>query len=286
MISVIVPHLNDPGLPACLGSLTTDQEFDGDWEVLVIDNGSTEPPDALCSQFDRVRLLHETEPGPGPARNMGVSAAKGDILAFTDADCIVARDWLVQIARAFADDASQVIGGEISVPFKDPAHPTAIEAYERVYSFRNKAHIDDGYSAAANLAVRPAVFERVGGFGGRDTAEDQLWGQKASAMGFPPTYIPEMRVSAPARASWTALQDKWGRHIAHHFNAVGGGPKWIARAFAVFVSPIFEIPHIARTDLLSGPRQRLLCFFGLTRIRVYRAVRMLSPNRTNIRWND
>ena len=286
MISVIVPHLNDPGLEACLRSLVTAQDYDGAWEVLVVDNGSVHPPEALCSRFDRVTLLHEPEPGPGPARNTGVAAAKGDILAFTDADCVVASDWLVQIDRAFQDKRMQVIGGDITVPFRDPSDPTAIEAYERVYSFRNKKHIEDGYSAAANLAVKTAVFERVGGFGGRNSAEDQIWGQRASTMGYPPCYIPKMCVHTPARATWTKLQDKWGRHIAHHFNASGGGTKWIVYAFAVLISPAFEIAHIARTDLLSGPRQRLLCLMGLVRIRGYRAIRMLSPNRTKLRWND
>ena len=88
LISIIVPHLNQPEeLEHCLRSLES-QTLDRDlFEVVVVDNGSSTLPEAVVSRYPRTRLSQELKPGPGLARNRGVSETAGDILAFIDADC-------------------------------------------------------------------------------------------------------------------------------------------------------------------------------------------------------
>lgn len=83
-VSVIIPHLNQhEALTRCLASLAGQ----GAAEIIVVDNGSRAPLDDVMAAFPDVRFLREPTPGPGPARNLGVMHATGEVLAFIDADC-------------------------------------------------------------------------------------------------------------------------------------------------------------------------------------------------------
>ena len=93
-ISVVVPHMDQlDGLAACLESLEAQTLDRSLFEVIVVDNGSTCRPEAVIAQHPGVRLLEEPEPGPGPARNLGVNNAAGEILCFIDADCRAHPGW-------------------------------------------------------------------------------------------------------------------------------------------------------------------------------------------------
>lgn len=289
MISVIIPHLNDPGLEACLLSLDAQEGYSGAWEILVVDNGSVEPPQALCDRFERVRLLHEPLQGPGPARNKGVAEAKGEILAFTDADCRVAANWLTEIAAGMSDPSTTVLGGAVNVAYDNPQHPRFTEPYERVYSFRNDEHIAQGYSASANMAVRAEVFDKTGGFGGRDIAEDQEWGLRASRMGNPPKYRASMIVHNSSRKDFAALKRKWTRHIIHDYNAMTSSKAWIFRALSLVASPLLELQLVITSPKISGLKERFLCFCCLCCVRAYRSWTMIAimlRGEMEIQWND
>src|SRR3981189_987749 len=103
LISVIIPHLNQPDdLEACLCSLGA-QNLDHDlFEVIVVDNGSAVlPAEVVARHPGRTRLLQEARPGPGPARNTGAKSATGEILAFLDADCSAQSNWLGSCLQSF-----------------------------------------------------------------------------------------------------------------------------------------------------------------------------------------
>ena len=88
LISVVIPHLNQPeALDTCLTSLDSQSLERLLFEVIVVDNGSASIPTDIVVNHSGTRLLQELQPGPGPARNFGVRAANGDIIAFIDADC-------------------------------------------------------------------------------------------------------------------------------------------------------------------------------------------------------
>ena len=98
LISIIIPHFNQPSYLARGLSALTAQKDDAACEILVVDNNSAIIPTEIVAAFSDVQLLSETTAGPGPARNTGVSAASGDILAFIDADCLAQPGWLAAIA--------------------------------------------------------------------------------------------------------------------------------------------------------------------------------------------
>lgn len=281
MISVVIPHLNQPeALERGLACLSRQTGLSHEVEIIVVDNGSKTSPADICNRFSGVRLLHQPVPGPGPARNMGVAAASGTILAFVDADCLPAPDWLSAIATRFAATPQAcILGGDVRILLKDPARPTWIEAYESVFAFRMKKYIKEkGFTGGGNLAVRAHVFRRVGDFLGITIAEDTEWGQRASRLGYRVRYEPAMIVYHPARRSFAELCEKWDRHIAHDFNDIRAKPlgrwRWLLRAGAVLVSPVPELARIAVSDRLPNLRARALAVYGVLRVRTYRARKM------------
>lgn len=286
-ISVVVAHLNQPDLLRRLLRSIYDQDFAMETvEVIVVDNGSRALPLAVLAEFPAVRLEQETTPGPGHARNRGVAAARADLIAFTDADCTVERDWLAVIAARFAADPGLgILGGDIRLTTEEPGRPTMAEAFECVYAYNQRRYIErEGFSVTANMAVRRSVFETVGPFAGIAVAEDMDWGQRATRMGQPLAYEPAMVVHHPARRSMADLRAKWDRNTSHHYQVRAIGPagraKWALSALAMAVSAPAEIPRILTTDRIAGGRGRAKAFLGLAAIRLYRAWRMLATLAT------
>lgn len=282
-ISIIVPHLNQPDLLETLLVALAAQTIHWErMEVIVIDNGSRELPRAVVERFPGSLLAVEPTAGPGPARNRGVALARAPILAFIDADCRPETDWVERIlARFEADPALDIIGGDVRVFPADYSAPTVAEAYDALYAFRQQHYITrQGFSVTANLATRQAVHNAVGPFAGIAIAEDTDWGQRAGRLGYRTVYAPEVVVHHPARRSLAELYIKWDRNMGHHFTAYAGTPlgkvKWLAKAAALAVSPIGEVPYILRSDRVAGVRMRWQAFGALSAVRLYRTRRMLE----------
>ena len=295
MISVIIPHLNQPEMLArCLQSLVAGKRPAA--EIIVVDNGSDTLPTAVCAAFPDVQLLHEAEPGPGPARNLGISVARGDILAFIDADCLADPAWLSAAEAAMAKPSADILGGDVRIAYTDPARLTVLEAYESIYAYRMDRYIaKEGYTGTGNLVIRRDVAQDVGPFAGISVAEDRDWGQRATAKGYGIHYVPEMKVYHPARTTFAELKAKWDRHIAHEYISAGtrrfGRLRFLLKTCAMGISPLAEIPRIAASDRISGIRDRLKAFVGLARIRFYRTRVMATlllgrdPEQVAGRWN-
>ncbi len=287
-ITVVIPHLNQPdNLARCLAALADNTRAPD--EIIVVDNGSAILPDVPA----HVTLIQEKTPGPGPARNAGVAKARGNVLAFIDADCLARYDWLEEAERGIV--RADILGGDMRIGYGDPARLTMTEAYESVYSFRIQRYIaQEGFAATANMVVRREIFDAVGPFGGLHMAEDRDWGQRATAMGYEIAYAPRMRVYHPARRSFPDLYLKWDRQLAHDYGAITDGAgrlRWWLKAVAMGLSPLVELSRIAGSRRIKGVGPRIKAFVGLCRIRLYRAGRMVDlglrgrPERLAAKWN-
>lgn len=280
-ISVIIPHLNQPeALAACLRALEGQRDGPAGFEVIVVDNGSRALPSAICEAFDWVTLHQELKPGPGPARSLGAKLAKGEILAFIDADCIASSTWIGAIHTFFSTNpAIHVLGGDVRIARDGP--PNQIAAYEAIYGYRMQLYVTrDNYTATCNMAVRKKVFMAVGDFADISIAEDVDWGQRATEMGYRIAYVAEVGITTPARATFAELSRKWRRHIGHDYEGTIPLPlgklRWTFRALSLAASPVIELPKILRSPRISGPRERFLALICLIRIRIYRAWIMLG----------
>jgi len=284
-VSVILPHLNQIGwLEKSLQALRQQTYPRDNMQIIVVDNGSR--PEALnyLKGIADITVLHESEPGPGLARNLGVRNADHEFLAFIDSDCLAAPDWLMAAVGKLSENPDCAIGGDVRIGIEDPENWTDLEAYESVFAYRMDTYIKkQNFTGTGNLAMKRATYEKVGPFAGINVAEDRDWGRRAHELGVRTLYCPQMRVYHPARKEFSEMQQKWRRHSLHDFedyrNAGKSRLAWYARAFAVFASGFVHILKIAASDRVPGLRNKAKAARCLIKIRSFRAAFMLTLSR-------
>jgi glycosyltransferase involved in cell wall biosynthesis len=228
-ISVVIATYNRAALlDTALAALRRQQFAPGD-EVLVVDNASTDETARVVRLASGdfpvpLRYLHEAEPGKTPALNTGLAAARGDILALTDDDVLVADDWIAAIRRAFASPDVALVGGRVDPRWEREAPRWLRVEQHGVYGpmcsplallhYGEAQELGARTAIGANMAVRRAVLDAVGGFAPhlgrvRDTllcGEDHDFCQRVVAAGYRGEYRPEIRVRHWVPAERTRLR--------------------------------------------------------------------------------
>jgi GT2 family glycosyltransferase len=158
--SVVVPTYRRHDLLCRLISALLAQRFEGDlFEILICDDAADPQTAELVASFAsrdgrQVRYLPVTQShGPAAARNVGWRAARGEIIAFTDDDCVPDPDWLAAGVAAF-EPAVDAVWGRLEMPL--PAEPTDYA--------RDAAGLAEAVFVTANCFCRRSALERVGGF--------------------------------------------------------------------------------------------------------------------------
>ena len=179
---VIIPHYNDSArLGRCLDALRAQDRAGVD--VVVVDNGSTEPLDQAKAANPDVRFVTEPGKGAARARNRGVAESRAEAIIFLDADCVPQPDWLAAARRAAG--SADIVGGAIDVFDETPPPRSGAEAFETVFAFNYKDYIErKGFSVTANLVTTRTVFEAVGPFT-NGLSEDAEWWRLTKACGSP-----------------------------------------------------------------------------------------------------
>lgn len=112
-VSIIVPTYNgEETLPLCLDSLMKLNYPKGKFEIIVVDNNSTDRTKDIIKNYP-VKYVFEREKGCASARNKGIEESSGEIIAFTDADCIVDKNWLKNIIKPLKNESIGGVGGKI-----------------------------------------------------------------------------------------------------------------------------------------------------------------------------
>ncbi|MFO0945329.1 MAG: glycosyltransferase family A protein [Planctomycetota bacterium] len=155
-VSVVVPTRNRvQDLERCLECLRGQSMPPDQFEILICDDGSESSSakeiERLCGGDARVRYLRQDPRGPAAARNMGVRAARGTIIAFTDSDTLPSRGWLAALIAPFADAEVAAVEGPVRPP--EP----------RVSPLQDAPRSEGGVYLTANMAYRRSVLETVGG---------------------------------------------------------------------------------------------------------------------------
>ena len=164
-VSIIIPVFNQGNeLSACLRALKSQTYQDGRFEVIVVDNGSNPPIRRVADPFTFVHCISEPKPGSYAARNSGIRAARGEVIGFTDADCLPAADWIERGVSAVRGlPGPGMVGGKVELTFQDPRRPTAAELFESVFGFPQDRYITHlGFSVTANLFTTRATVDDVG----------------------------------------------------------------------------------------------------------------------------
>jgi glycosyltransferase involved in cell wall biosynthesis len=169
LVSVIIPSYNSEAtIEATLRSVLA-QDFEEDYEVIVSDSSTDETPALIRREFPSVHLLHrQRRMQSGTARNLGIGAAQGQILAFTDADCIVPPCWLRRLVghhRRHPDYAA--VGG--SIANGNPDSLVSWTGYLAEFNIHLPEESDphpSNHIPTSNISYKRWVFERYGGFPG------------------------------------------------------------------------------------------------------------------------
>jgi glycosyltransferase involved in cell wall biosynthesis len=242
LISVVIPFLNDAETLADQLAALRAQDYTGDWELLAVDNGSTdgsvEIAERWVKQFPRARVVRAVEHrSPGHARNAGASHAIGDFLAFTDADDAVHPGWLTALAAAAKQ--GDLVGGRVVVDGLNDERSRAWHVVPpRERSLRDSRFLE--YASGANTGVWAEVFERLGGFD-EDviSGEDQEFSWRAQVSSF-------RLVVAPGAVVHYRLKRRVSSLARQHYRYGTSGPR-LYRRFRDFGMPRRRFMETLRT---------------------------------------
>lgn len=205
-VSVVIPVFNDnERLQTCLEALE-DQTYPKNlYEVIVVDNGSAASIQSVVEQFKQAFATYENRPGSYAARNKGLTLTKGEVVAFTDADCIPASDWIERgVANLQSVPECGLVAGKIKLFFKEPDHPTAAELYESIMVLQQKFFLEvRNYGATANVFTFKSVIDKVGPFDEKiRSGADLEWGQRVFGAGYKQLYADDACVAHPTRRTF------------------------------------------------------------------------------------
>lgn len=254
-ITVVVPVFNDPrGMTACLAALDQ-QDYPRDlFDVVIVDNGSCPPLEIEIPPLLSARQVTCATAGAYAARNAGAIAARGDALAFTDADCIPAPTWLTEGAKALvACGPKGIVGGEVA--FLPPELRNGTSLYQFETGFQQQENIQTkGFSATANLFCWRGQFDAVGPFDQRLlSGADREWSWRAARHGCRIVFRAEACVYTRTRSTLRAAIRQARRVAAGRRYIAGHGLAWIgADALQPHRSAWNAISWILRRRDLSG----------------------------------
>ena len=215
VVSVIIPVLNRAALlENCLNALEGQAWPVECYEVIVVDNGSNEDIKAVTKKFKHVILANEPLPGSYAARNKGVSIAKGEVLAFTDQDCIPEPDWIKEGVAAFlGTPGCGLVAGKIKIFFRERENPTPVELCDSLTVFDQKEYIEKQHGCTtANVFTAKSVMKKAGLFdAGLKSAGDFEWAGRVYRLGLAQVYAEKACVAHPARSTLSELYEKQRR---------------------------------------------------------------------------
>lgn len=212
-VSVIVPVYNDPErLRTCLEALEAQTYPTDAYEVIAVDNNSDEGIGSIVENYPHAVSEFERKQGSYAARNRGIQRARGDVFAFTDADCIPEKNWITEGATRLQGEKNDtgIVGGAIEVTFQNSDAPKPSEILDAMTGFAQEdVCTKRNFSATANLFIFRRVIEDVGTFNSRlKSAGDKEFGQRVSDHGYNVVYEPKALVYHPARKTPRALFEK------------------------------------------------------------------------------
>tara|TARA_R110000851_G_C13095766_1_gene567426 strand:- start:2175 stop:3053 length:879 start_codon:yes stop_codon:yes gene_type:complete len=212
-VSVIVPTFRDwESLEKTIRAIQKQTYSTRLFEVILVNNDA-ENMHAEMALPDNFMLVNESKPGSYAARNRGIDLARGDVLAFTDSDCLPEPDWLENAVRHLTNGA-QRLAGRVRLYYRG-SRLNWVEKYEKAYAFPQRRYADEGVSVTANMIVWRYCFDRVGKFNDAlFSGGDTEWGRRALEANIPIRYAPDVVVLHPARARMIDLLTKRRRLAA------------------------------------------------------------------------
>ena len=195
------------------------QDFEGHWELIIVDNGSTDNSASVISEFVntakcQVKTICEPKPGLSRARNRGLSLAKGEIIAFTDDDCYPEPDYLTAIDHCFRTQDVAFCGGRILL-FDPTDRKITIQELNEKKVVEPHSYLPSGIIHGANMAFKKEAILAAHGFDERlgagtrfNSGEDTDLLRRLAANGLSGVYDPNIVVYHHHGRKTAADEDK------------------------------------------------------------------------------
>jgi cellulose synthase/poly-beta-1,6-N-acetylglucosamine synthase-like glycosyltransferase len=165
LISVIVPFYNsEKTIRRCINSLLNQSYPKNEYEIIFVDDGSADGSVDIVSKFKKIKLIKQSHRGPAVARNVGVKNSKGQIVMFTDADCIPDKNWIRNMAEPFKDKKIIGVSGTYKTFNKGSliARFAGYEIEKRHKNLEKQEQID--FIGTFSAAFRKNIFLKLKGF--------------------------------------------------------------------------------------------------------------------------
>jgi glycosyltransferase involved in cell wall biosynthesis len=263
-VSVIVPMFNAAATVVRCADALLSQDYTRDsFEILMVDNNSTDGSRELLEGRAGISLLTQPKQGAYAARNLAVRQATGDLLAFTDPDCIPARDWLTTMVRVLTQTPAQVVLG-CRRPAEERGAGRLIADYENRKDALALSSKDPRvyFGFTNNMGVRREAMERYGPFVERSRGCDTIFvrrvvdGEGCDAV----YYEPGMRVvhaELDGVGTYYRKMLTYGRSRKTNFELVNGrtlsgAERWQAYREAARGEGYSSVERLALLTVLAG----------------------------------
>jgi GT2 family glycosyltransferase len=184
-------------------------------ELVLVDNGSTDGTRAILARFrDAIKVVHEPRRGRSAARNRGIRAARYNVIAFTDADCLSHPDWLCNVVAPLQNPQVGISGGQIRAA--EPCN--AIEKFGETLRDQDRAinYYRPPYVDTANWASPKDVLLNAGGFDEElPRCEDVDLAYRLFRSGYGIVYSGDALVFHRNKDSWNGLFKEGFQHGFH-----------------------------------------------------------------------
>lgn len=213
-LSVIIPSFNrKEEIQELLASLDAQELTKEEFEVVLVDDGSNDGTDEWINGFQqksilKINFICQDHQGPGAARNLGMSRARGDVFVFIDSDCIAPPNWLSVIKKTFDDDPQvRAFGGRDDARADFP--PLLLAINYSMTSFLTTGGMRGGrkkrlakfYPRSFNMGLHRRLYEKIGGFGSLRHGQDIEFSNRIIKSGEQVVYLRDAVVFHKRRTS-------------------------------------------------------------------------------------
>jgi glycosyltransferase involved in cell wall biosynthesis len=209
MYSFIIPVYNRPKEIKELLDSFMELQFDGDYEILIIEDGSDITSKKVVNEYSSLPISYhfKENTGPGDSRNYGMRLAKGNYFIIMDSDCLIPQNYLQKVDEFLQNDFYDCFGGaddahESFDPLQKAINYT-MTSFLTTGGIRGKKHSLSRFEPRSfNMGISREAFVKTGGFAKIHPGEDPDLSQRMIKSGFKTIFIPNASVFHKRRISW------------------------------------------------------------------------------------
>ena len=197
MISVVIPEYNEEErIVRCLGSYE-DQDVEEDFEVIVVDNASTDRTAEIARSYAQkinLRIITESKKGRGAARRRGFLEARGEIILSTDADCAAPKNWISVMAAALRNSQGAAISGGYAIEDLPRSEAMVFNIIQSSAARLYRIYFHHWWLYGFNFGIYKKIYDQSGGFNADLNAQEDIdLSMRVSALGRI-KFIPKIKI--------------------------------------------------------------------------------------------